>query len=131
MKKIIVVIILIIIVSLLNYIDKNVVNDRSYELPVEITAQEGTYTGKGEGFVSEIIVEVTFKKIDGKVVMTDIKVMKSDEIKKYWVLAKENIISEVLKKQDVDIDAVSGATQSSIGLLEAIKDARKKSIIRY
>ena len=40
-----------------------------------------------------------------------------------------SIISQVLSSQSLDVDVVSGATESSIGVLNAIKDALDKTDI--
>ena len=87
------------------------------------------FTGKGKGFVGDIEVMVFFESENAsmEVVMTKIEIIKSEEIRAKWLLAKKKIIEKVLSSQSLDVDVVTGATASSKGLLEAIKDARKKA----
>ncbi|MBN2406854.1 MAG: FMN-binding protein [Elusimicrobia bacterium] len=95
---------------------------------------EGLFRGRGEGFAGEIVVEVLFEKktSTSSVSMKNINIVKSEEVDKYWVPVMGSVIREVLLKQSTDnIDTVTGATQSSEGLLKAIENARKKAYKRY
>ena len=56
-----------------------------------------------------------------------IRITGADEIKSHWIKVKNRIIDEVLQRQSTKVDLVTGATESSRGLLEAIENARKKS----
>lgn len=134
MKKIAVIIILFILCNILVLINKYSYKDDTgtATFSEELIIKEGSYTGRGAGFADDIVVEVVFEKINsGQPVMTGIRVVESDEVGKYWDPVKDKIITEVLKNQSADIDSVTGATESSLGLLEAIKDARKRAISRY
>lgn len=85
--------------------------------------KDGTYTGTGKGFRGDIKVSLTIK--DGKITAVDIKERKDDD--PFFGNAKDGIIPEVLNQQSADVDTVSGATYSSKGILEAIKDALSKA----
>ena len=62
----------------------------------------------------------------------EIRVVKCEEVGKYWRPVKKRVIEEVIKRQSAEgIDTVTGATESSQGLIEAIKDAQEKAIRRY
>ena len=88
------------------------------------------YTNKprttGEGYKGDIKVAVV---IENKKIQY-ILIMKNEDDKAYFNRAK-SIATEVVKKQKAKVDTVSGATYSSKGILEAIKnalkDAKKKS----
>ena len=85
---------------------------------------EGTYEGSGMGFGGEISVCVTVSAAE----ITSIDVTAHDgEDPAYYDLAK-TVVDDVLKKQQLDVDTVSGATFSSAGLLEAISDAVGKAV---
>lgn len=85
---------------------------------------EGTYEGSGMGFGGEISVCVTVSAAE----ITSIDVTAHDgEDPAYYDLAK-TVVDDVLKKQRLDVDTVSGATFSSAGLLEAISDAVGKAV---
>lgn len=134
MKKTAVVIILFVFCNILVLVSKYFYSDdiSTGTFPGDLVVTEGSYTGRGAGFVSDIVVEVVFERIDsGQTVMSMISVLESDEVGNYWTPVKDKIITEVLKNQHTDIDSVTGATESSQGLLEAIKNARKKAISRY
>ena len=85
--------------------------------------KDGTYTGEGEGFGGRLHVAVTIE--DGRI--TDLKLIDSKDDKKYMGMARPVIFGAVLEKQGTDVDAVTGATFSSCGLLQAINDALSKA----
>ncbi|BBF23164.1 flavocytochrome c [Sutterella megalosphaeroides] len=81
--------------------------------------QEGTGVGKH----GDITVAVTFD--EGRI--TDIKVVKNQENP---VLAKKvftDLKDHVVQSNSADLDVISGATFSSKGFLDAVKDAAKKA----
>jgi uncharacterized protein with FMN-binding domain len=80
---------------------------------------DGTYTGTGTGFRGETEVSVTVE--NGKIADITVVAYKDDE--QYFSRAESTVISEIIEAQDVDVDAVSGATFSSNGLMEAVADA--------
>ena len=80
---------------------------------------DGTYTGSARGYGGEISVSVTMK--DGKI--TDLQILSaSGETDSFFTRAK-GVIDQVLKYQTWEVDAVSGATYSSRGILGAVKNA--------
>lgn len=80
---------------------------------------DGTYTGTGKGFRGDIKVTVTVE--NG--VISDITVDSYKDDREFFSKAESSIISAVISSQSTDVDAVSGATFSSNGLIEAIKNA--------
>lgn len=80
---------------------------------------DGVYTGVGSGFRGEISVEVTVE--NGLII--DILVISSNDDKQFFDRASNSIISSIISTQSVDVDAVSGATFSSNGIIEAVADA--------
>ncbi len=80
---------------------------------------DGVYYGSGYGFGGTTTVAVTIK--DGKI--TDITVVSHQDDKDYFNKASNTIISKVIKQQNTNVDAVSGATFSSEGILAAVDDA--------
>jgi uncharacterized protein with FMN-binding domain len=80
---------------------------------------DGTYEGTGKGYKSEIKVKVTVE--GGKI--TDITVVEHGDDPAYFGLASE-ITESIVEKQGTEgVDAVSGATFSSKGILEAVDNA--------
>ncbi len=92
----------------------------------------GTFKGKGEGFVSDIIVEVEIKGIKEKpyYLINDIRVTEFEDLETYFKEAEEKVIERVLEKQKTDIDVVTRASYSRDGILEAIEDAIKQAVKR-
>ena len=80
---------------------------------------DGTYTGEGQGNNGPIKVEVIVK--DGSI--TEINVLEQAETANIYAGAAEQFIPELIRTQNLDLDAVSGATNSSNGIREAVKDA--------
>ncbi len=80
---------------------------------------DGIYTGSGEGFGGEIVVEVTVS--GGKITAIDVT-DHSGEDGAYYSEA-EKITDDMLEEQSADVDLVSGATYSSIGIQTAVEDA--------
>lgn len=82
-----------------------------------------TTEGTGVGKHGDVTVAVTFD--GGKI--TDIKVVKEKENK---VLARgvyTDLKDQVIAANSADLDVISGATFSSKGFLDAVKDAAKKA----
>ena len=81
--------------------------------------QNGIYTGTGEGYRGK--VTVTVKVADGKI--TELILDDYADDKSYMERAKKRIFQEMISRQNTDVDAVSGATYSSNGLIEAVNKA--------
>ena len=80
---------------------------------------DGTYSGTGQGFRGE--TKTTVMVENGNI--TDITVVSYQDDDEYFNRAKNTIISEIIDNQDVNVDAVSGATFSSNGIKEAVANA--------
>lgn len=83
--------------------------------------KNGKFTGIGTGFGGEIKSLVTIK--DGKII--SIKILSAaEETPSYFNEAKA-VIPLIIDKQAYDVDTVSGATYSSNGIIESVKNALK------
>jgi uncharacterized protein with FMN-binding domain len=80
---------------------------------------DGTYTGTGTGFRGDIEVTVTVE--NGSITAITINAYRDDE--QYFSRAKNTVIDKIISEQTPDVDAVSGATYSSNGIMEAVADA--------
>lgn len=87
------------------------------------TIQDGIWSGDGEGFKGKLSVEVTTK--DGKIVDAKLtSIQDSDFAKEY----AQQIINTVVEKGTVKgVDAISSATYTTKGTLDAIKQAVDKA----
>ena len=98
----------------------------SSQTPVTVQAQsntgnylDGTYTGTGQGFRGETKTSVTVE--NGNI--TDITVLSYEDDKPYFSRAVEKVTAEIINSQSTEVDAVSGATFSSNGIMESVANA--------
>ena len=85
---------------------------------------DGTYKGSGNGFRGKTEVTVTVESG----VITDITIDSYKDDKEFFQKAKSGVIADIIKSQSTDVDAVSGATFSSNGIIEAVKNALGEEI---
>lgn len=87
------------------------------------TYTPGTYTGVGAGKNGDITVEVTFSadKIER------ITVVSHSETPSLSDAAIANIPTQIVESQSLGVDAVSGATYTSNGIVDAVADAVKQA----
>ena len=81
--------------------------------------KDGTYQGSGTGFGGTITVQVTVS--GGKITAVDI-LSASGETGSYFASA-QGVVSKVLSSPSPNVDAVSGATYSSNGIIQAVQNA--------
>lgn len=87
--------------------------------------KNGTYIGEGIGFGGEIRVEIYI--CDNKI--NKINIANHNETSGYYEEVFKNISREIVEEQSINIDSVSGATTSSRGMMNAVKDALSKAIV--
>lgn len=85
--------------------------------------KDGTFTGTGNGYAGPVTVSVTISgdKITGITVTSHV----DDE--EYMGSAKTGVITSILLFQSTNVSAVSGATYSSEGIMDAVADALKSA----
>jgi uncharacterized protein with FMN-binding domain len=85
--------------------------------------QDGTYEGSAEGYGGLITVQVTVESDT----ITDIAILSAPNEDRTYLEMASTIVNDILKKQTVQVDTVSGATFSSTGIREAVSNALKKA----
>lgn len=90
------------------------------EKNVEIS---GTFTGEAMGMRSIITVKVKLE--NGNI--QDVKVTNQSDTEGIANTALEVIPNKIVEKQSIKLDAATGATMTSIGILNATKDALEKA----
>jgi uncharacterized protein with FMN-binding domain len=80
--------------------------------------EDGVYKGTGTGFAGDITVSVQIQ--DKQIVSIDIISFSDDEA--FFTRAKA-VIDIIIEGQTLDVDTVSGATFSSRGIINAVKNA--------
>lgn len=81
--------------------------------------KDGTYSGSGTGYRGTISLTVTVSGGD----ITSITVDESRDDNQFFSKAQSSVIPAIISSQSVDVDTVSGATFSSKGIIEAVKNA--------
>lgn len=86
--------------------------------------KDGSYIGTGQGYGGAVETEVIVK--DGFV--TEIEVKRADNEDPVYLNQAKKLLKEMVDAQSNDVDTVSGATFSSIGLIESVGDALGKAV---
>lgn len=85
--------------------------------------KDGVFSGKSSGSGGDIKVEVTIK--NGEI--TKIDNVESNETKSLGGEAVERLMTAMVDNNTVNVEVVSGATTSSNGFIDAVKDALQKA----
>ena len=85
---------------------------------------DGIYTAEATGFEGQITVQVTVAEDK----ITDITILSAEDEEEYLSRAKQ-VIPAILEGQSPNVDAISGATYSSTGILNAVKLALAKAAV--
>lgn len=80
---------------------------------------DGTYTGDGNGFRGTMTVAVTVQSEQ----IVRVEVVSNSDDRKWFERALSVIPDAIVQAQSTDVDTVSGATYSSIGIIEGAKNA--------
>ena len=97
--------------------------DEAAESEENLAYKNGTYTGDGQGFGGNIQVQVTLENDT----ITDIQVVSAPGEDSAYLSQGQGVISTILASQSTDVDAISGATFSSTGIINAVNDALGKA----
>lgn len=84
---------------------------------------DGTYECSANGFSGKIKVSVVIKNQT----IRSINILSNSDDEAFFNRAKEGVTASILAKQSTDVDTVSGATYSSRGIINAVKDALSSS----
>lgn len=83
------------------------------------TSADGEYIGEAMGFNGNIQVAVTIKNNT----ITGVEVVNHSEDLQWFNRANKMIPTSIIEAQSTDVDVVGGATYSSNGIIDAVKDA--------
>jgi len=87
--------------------------------------KDGTYTGTANGYKPGLTVSVTVS--GGKI--SDIQITSHHESKGFYERPFQTVPQEIIEEQSTDVDAVSGATRTSKGIMTAVDNALKNAKI--
>ena len=85
--------------------------------------QDGIWTGTAFGYNDDITVSVTIE--NGTI--TDISVIETADDEPFFDWAEDEVLPNIISTQSTQVDSVSGATFSSEGLKEAVKNALEQA----
>jgi len=85
-----------------------------------LTMTDGTYTAEGSGFNLTTKIPVTVSVKDNKI--SEITIGESGETMGMIAAVKDLYIPRVIENQSLEVDAITGATASSIGVRMAVQD---------
>lgn len=88
-----------------------------------VFAFAATGEGTGEGYTDTIKVLVNTE--NGKI--TNIQIEESNETKRIAEPAMKKLTQEILSKQTVEVDNIAGATYTSLGFKDAVRNALNNS----
>lgn len=86
--------------------------------------KDGTYYGTGTGFGGTLKVKVEIS--GGKI--TDIQIVENQDGSEYISKASA-LINAIISSQSTNVDTVSGATYSSVGIIQAVRDALSQAAV--
>lgn len=92
-------------------------------IPVGGKLKDGTYQGSAPGYRGTIRVSVTVS--DGKIARVDILGYDDDDA---YFSSAVGVINQMIGQTSGNVDSVSGATYSSIGIMNAVNNALNKAI---
>jgi uncharacterized protein with FMN-binding domain len=86
--------------------------------------KDGTYQGSAQGYGGTTTVSVTVS--GGKV--TDIAIVSENDMQEYFSRA-QSLTDTIVSSQSLEVDAVSGATFSSAGIINATANALQDAVV--
>lgn len=88
--------------------------------------EDGTYTGSATGYGTDLTVEVVIENN----LITSIQIVSHNERQSsFYQKAFDEVPVSILETQSLDVDTVSGATFSSIGIINAVNDALSQAMM--
>lgn len=89
------------------------------DIPVQSLYKDGTYTASAYGYDGDITVTITIAND----IIVAIDAQSAEEDLWYFEQAETPVIDAILTTQSTTVDAVSGATYSSKGIMQAVEKA--------
>ncbi len=96
------------------------------QLKVETEADEetglytdGEYEGEAKGYGGNIRLKV---KVESGYI-TSLDIISAEKEDSAYLDEASNVIEDIIESQSTDVDAVSGATFTSVGIMDAVDDA--------
>lgn len=91
-----------------------------------VILNDGVYEGEATGYQPGLIVSVEIK--DNAIISIEI-VDHNERKSRYYAPAIEQVPGEIIDSQSLDVDTVSGSTFTSVGIINAVKDALSQALV--
>ncbi|MBR1866256.1 MAG: FMN-binding protein [Lachnospiraceae bacterium] len=98
-------------------------NRESQEQPVESDYVDGVYQASARGYGGDITMELMIEQG----MMTRLNILSAAEEDGAYLQMASSMVKEILRQQSVEVDTVSGATYSSIGIRDATAKALEQA----
>lgn len=85
--------------------------------------KDGDYEGVGKGYHGEIKAKVTVEA--GKI--SEVEIIEQSETETIYEAAEKPVIKAIIEANSYSVDAVTGSTKSSKGIMDAVKNALEKA----
>lgn len=106
-----------------NLVESSVENSDSIKSNIY---NDGIYYGTADGFGRNLKVEVKIK--DNKIIYVEI-VSHNERNARFYAPAFNKVPQSIVDNQSTDVDTVSGATYSSVGIINATKAALRQALV--
>jgi len=82
---------------------------------------EQVLEGEGMGYNEDVPIRVQVTVVNDEI--TDIQILEHEETEGFYEPAYEQIPEAIIAAQSTDVDVVTDATKTSLGIMEAVEDA--------
>jgi len=90
-----------------------------------IVYNDGVYTGVADAYGPDLTVEVT---IENNMIANVVVVSHNEVRERFWETPVQEIPIAIVEAQSVEIDSISGATYTSVGIKNAVLDALSQAV---
>jgi len=97
-------------------------NAQQTESP-KLSFKAGTYTANIYGYLSNLNVETTFSDTE----ITNIKIAEQKETPELFALVEAQVPGDIIENQSLSVDTVTGATISSMAVINAVTDCTEQA----
>ncbi len=96
------------------------------EIPKGNIYKDGTYTGEATGYQPGLVISITIEDN----VITSIEVVDHNEVNsRFWSTPVNYIPDWIVEAQSTEVDTITGATYTSIGIINAVNDALRQALV--
>jgi fumarate reductase flavoprotein subunit len=89
----------------------------------KLSFKAGTYTANVYGYLSNLNIETTFSDTE----ITNIKIIEQKETPELFALVEAQVPVDIIENQSLAVDTVTGATISSMAVINAVTDCTEQA----